>query len=174
MGRNRKKGNAKAANPITVFTDGSADINAKASGYGYVILNSAGQVIEEGSGPLELPNNTYAEIKAVLRGIEAAAKYEPTEVTVYTDYKTIPSVLKNDIKVWQKHGWKTSKGKDVKFADLWMLLQELSNSRKVDIRWIKGHSGNKYNNRCDYLAWEAMITSANNMITRRKTKLPVS
>lgn len=160
--KNRRKSRRKVPNPITVYTDGSADVKANASGYGYLVLDSAGQVLEEGSGSLTLPNNTYAEIKAVIIGMEAAGKYAPTELTVYTDYNVIPAILKQEIRLWQKRGWKTSKGQDIKFADLWKKLKEMSKAFNADIRWVKGHSGNLYNERCDYLAWNAMRNAAEN------------
>ena len=158
-GRNRRK-KREVPNPITVYTDGSADVKAKASGYGYLILDSNGCVLEEGSGSLDLPNNTYAEIKAVITGIEAALKYAPSELTVFTDYKVIPTILKQEIHLWQKREWKTSKGRDIKNAELWKELKELSKAFNVEIRWVKGHSGNVHNSRCDFLAWRAMRDAA--------------
>lgn len=159
MARSRINKNGEP-NPITVYTDGSADVKANASGYGYLILDSNGCVMEEGSGSLDLPNNIYAEIMAVITGIEAALKYAPSELTVFTDYKVIPTILRKEIHLWQKRQWKTSKGKDIKNAELWKKLKELSKACNVDVRWVKGHSGNVHNSRCDYLARRAMRDAA--------------
>jgi ribonuclease HI len=37
-------------------------------------------------------------------------------------------------------------------ADLWEKLLELCEQHEVTAQWVKGHSGNKENERCDYLA----------------------
>lgn len=53
---------------------------------------------------------------------------------------------------WYKNGWKTADKKDVKNRELWEALYKLVKIHKVEFIKVKGHSDNKYNNRCDKLA----------------------
>ena len=146
----------KVKKQLTVYADGSADIKSLTSGYGYVVLDSAGNIVEEGSGTLDYANNTYAELNAVLIGTEAALKYNPSQITVYTDYQTIPYALKHEISRWKKHDWQTSKGKKVRFEDLWKKLLKFTQTGRIKFDWVKGHCGNVHNDRCDFLAGEAV------------------
>ena len=52
----------------------------------------------------------------------------------------------------EKNDWNNSNKKPVKNKDLWIKLNDLCESNKVIWKWVKGHSGNKYNNLADELA----------------------
>ena len=56
---------------------------------------------------------------------------------------------------WEKNNWKTSDKKDVKNIDLWKKLKELTKNEKIEWNWIKGHSGDPYNELADKLAKKA-------------------
>jgi ribonuclease HI len=57
---------------------------------------------------------------------------------------------------WKARGWKTS-GKDpVKNQDLWQHLDTLAEGLSITWRWVKGHAGNVYNERCDSLTQKAI------------------
>ena len=55
---------------------------------------------------------------------------------------------------WQRRNWKNSQNKPVANRDLWEPLIELALSPDVDVsfRWVKGHSGDRWNDRVDELA----------------------
>ena len=53
---------------------------------------------------------------------------------------------------WKKNGWKTTTKKEVKNKDLWIELDKQILRHKVHWHWIKGHAGNKYNEKADLLA----------------------
>jgi ribonuclease HI len=55
-------------------------------------------------------------------------------------------------KRWQANGWKLSNDQDVKNADLWQQLVELCQLHDVEFRWVRSHSGNPDNERCDQQA----------------------
>ena len=56
------------------------------------------------------------------------------------------------IKSWKLNNWKTKDNKDVKNLDLWKQLDELENFHTIEWSWVKGHSGDKYNDEVDLLA----------------------
>ena len=71
----------------------------------------------------------------------------------YTDSQYVENAFtKHWITNWKRNGWKTAKGTDVLNKDLWLRLDALFQTRKVQFQWVKGHVGVKYNERCDALA----------------------
>lgn len=173
MGKKRRK-KKKEQHPMIVFADGSADAKENAAGYGYLVIDDNNNIVEEGSGGIIVANNAFAELTAVINGIVAASQYGPTAITVFTDYKTIPTALKSDIVRWNKNGWQTAKGRTVKNAELWMCLEELAKKHKVEFCWVKGHSGNEHNSRCDFLAGKARRDVATKRKANRMAEFPVS
>ena len=61
---------------------------------------------------------------------------------------------------WLKRGWKNSQGKPVANQDLWAPLFEvaLDPARQITFTWVKGHSGDRWNDVVDQLALEAAKT----------------
>ena len=62
---------------------------------------------------------------------------------------------------WQKNGWRNSRGNPVSNSDLWKALIELSEKHEIEWIKVKGHSTDKWNNRCDELAKEAIRRGMN-------------
>ena len=58
---------------------------------------------------------------------------------------------------WKRRGWRTSKKEPVKNQDLWEQLIGLYESRpgEISFRWVKGHSGDEWNDIVDQLALRA-------------------
>jgi ribonuclease HI len=54
---------------------------------------------------------------------------------------------------WKRRGWRNSQGKPVANRDLWepLLQLALGGDRTVEFSWVKGHSGDKMNDRVDLL-----------------------
>jgi ribonuclease HI len=57
---------------------------------------------------------------------------------------------------WKKNGWKTAKKQPVKNYELWQELDGLAKQHQITWKWVKGHSGNKYNDIADQLAVNAI------------------
>jgi ribonuclease HI len=55
---------------------------------------------------------------------------------------------------WRRRNWKNSQNKPVANRDLWEPLLDLALSPSVTVtfRWVKGHSGDRWNDRVDELA----------------------
>jgi len=57
---------------------------------------------------------------------------------------------------WLRRGWVNSQRKPVANRDLWEPLITLYRERgDVEFRWVKGHSGDRWNDEADRLAVEA-------------------
>ena len=57
---------------------------------------------------------------------------------------------------WIARGWRTQGNKPVANQDQWQeLLAAQTRHGKVEFRWLRGHDGNRWNERADELAGEA-------------------
>jgi ribonuclease HI len=134
---------------IDLYTDGACSGNPGPGGWGCVLIFN--EHIKELSGYQKEATNNQMELLAVIKGLNALN--ESCEVTVYTDSAYVSNAFKKGwIIAWQRNGWKTKNKTDVKNQNLW---KELLNQMKThEVKWVKvkGHSDNKYNNRCDELA----------------------
>lgn len=88
---------------------------------------------------------------AVICGLETL--HEDCSVQIFTDSRYVQDAfVKNWIKKWRSNGWKTSLRQDVANKDLWIRLSDLCEKHDCSFHWVKGHSQNQENNRCDELA----------------------
>ncbi|MCK9255250.1 MAG: ribonuclease HI [Bacteroidales bacterium] len=133
---------------ITIYTDGACTGNPGVGGYGIVLIS--GEHRKEVSEGFKLTTNNRMELLAVIVGLEMLRK-EGSNVTVYTDSKYVSEAInQNWIKDWVKKGFKK-----VKNPDLWRRFLEIYKKHNVEFIWVKGHSDNIENNRCDFLARQA-------------------
>ncbi len=138
---------------VTIYTDGACSGNPGPGGWGAILMYE--DIKKEISGSKKDTTNNIMEITAVLE----ALKLLKTEckVKVYSDSAYVVNAFNQGwIENWKKNNWKTS-GKDpVKNRELWEELYELTTKHQVEFIKVKGHSDNEFNNRCDYLATNAI------------------
>ena len=79
-----------------------------------------------------------------------------SQITIYTDSTYVKNGITEWVLKWKKNGWKNANKKPVKNKDLWLKLCNLCEKNKVNWRWVKGHSTNKFNNLADELATQAI------------------
>jgi len=141
---------------VQIYTDGACSGNPGPGGWGAVLLY--GKSKKEMSGFEEVTTNNRMELVSVITALEILK--EPCEVNLYTDSKYVANAVNLGwLESWQKKGWKR-KGGEVKNPDLWIRLMPLLKTHKVTFVWVKGHSDNEYNNRCDELAVAARMRAA--------------
>ncbi len=138
---------------IDLYTDGACSGNPGPGGYGAVL--KYGKAEKELSGGETETTNNRMELMAAIVGLEALK--EPCNVTLTSDSKyLVDAIQKNWLVNWQKKGWRKADGSPVLNRDLWERLQAQLDRHEVSFRWIKGHAGHPYNERCDRLAVEAI------------------
>lgn len=141
-----------AAGKVIIYTDGGALGNPGPGGYGVVLKYKKNR--RELSGGFRKTTNNRMEIMACIAGLRALKKQ--SEVIVYSDSKyVVDNISKGFVNRWKANGWMRSKGHRAENADLWEQLLELCDSHHVDFRWVRGHSVNAENERCDLLATKA-------------------
>lgn len=139
-----------------IYTDGACSGNPGPGGWGTVIYFSDGSVHELGGGEAQTTNNRM-EMQAAIRALEFLLTIDQTEgVALYTDSEYVKNGITQWLTGWKKKGWKTAAGKPVLNQDLWRtldLLQEQTLNR-LPLQWkyVKGHSGDPGNERCDEIA----------------------
>lgn len=144
-------------NSVDIWTDGAASPNPGFGGYGIVIKTADGEF--EISGSEAATTNNRMEMMAAIKALEALE--EPSIVNLRTDSKyVIDAFNKKWLVGWQKKGWKTSTGSAVKNQDLWLQLLALAKTHKITWTWVRGHSTDEDNARCDKLAVDARIKLA--------------
>jgi ribonuclease HI len=140
------------AGKILIYTDGGAIDNPGPGGYG-VVLRYKGHR-KELSGGFRRTTNNRMELLACIEGLKALKRR--CTVVLYSDSKyVVNGMSKGWAERWQARGWKLNNDEDVKNADLWQQLVILCQQHDVEFRWVRGHSGNPDNERCDQLAMAA-------------------
>ena len=133
---------------ITIYTDGSAKGNPGCGGYGVVMIS--GSYRKEISEGFRLTTNNRMELLAVIIALEKVKKPK-SDITIYSDSRyVIDAVKKNWVFNWEKINFKKKKN-----PDLWIRFLKVYKRHNVSFIWIKGHSNNIGNERCDTLAVKA-------------------
>jgi ribonuclease HI len=130
---------------IEVYTDGSATTKDKPGGYGWVLVVD-GEFHSEGSGSIPNATNNDAELEAALAGLVNAYKINPHKFTV---------TLVSDSQIIL--GWTSGRYrfKQANKQHKYDALMRLKTMMPVETRWVRGHAGDQWNERCDKLAGAA-------------------
>jgi Ribonuclease HI len=139
---------------VTIYTDGACSGNPGPGGWGAVLLFKD-QTRELSGGERETTNQRM-ELQAVI-GALGALKVTGWDVAVYSDSAYVVNAFQQQwLDTWQKNGWRNSKKEPVANQDLWQQLLMLTRQNRVKLLKVKGHAGDKYNERCDELARQAI------------------
>jgi len=134
---------------INIFIDGACSGNPGKGGWGVVILVNDNNPIFLKGGEVETTNNRM-ELTAAIKALEHFN--EPQLITLITDSKYVKDGIESWIVNWKKNGWKTSSKKPVKNKELWVELDSQITKHNITWKWVKGHTGERYNEKADFLA----------------------
>ena len=99
--------------------------------------------------------NNRMEVLAVIKGLEALK--EKCAVNLYSDSKyVVDAINKGWARKWKANGWRKADKSRALNVDLWDRLIKLLDFHEVKFIWVKGHADNKENERCDFLAIQAI------------------
>nr|WP_236587618.1 ribonuclease HI [Tumebacillus amylolyticus] len=134
---------------VTIYTDGACSGNPGPGGWGAVLMY--GEHLKEISGGEKVTTNNQMELQAVIEALKML-KY-PCKVDVYSDSAYVINCFKGRWYVnWEKNGWVNSKKEPVSNKEQWVELLKLFRFHKITWHKVKGHAGDKWNERCDELA----------------------
>jgi len=137
---------------IEIYTDGSCLGNPGPGGWGAILLYKEHQKKISGSNPAT--TNNRMEMQAVVEALKLIKK-ESAKVIIYTDSQYVKDGISKWIFAWKKNGWRNANRKLIKNVDLWQELDLEVSKHRVEWVWVKGHSGNHYNEIVDELARKA-------------------
>jgi len=135
---------------IQIYTDGACLGNPGKGGWGAILIYKEHQKKIFG-GEKETTNNRM-EIQAVIEALKALKK--PSKIDLYTDSTYVKDGITKWISGWKRNGWRTANRTPVKNSDLWQILESETIKHQIEWIWVKGHSGNHFNEIVDKLARE--------------------
>jgi ribonuclease HI len=136
---------------VTIYTDGGCKPNPGRGAWAAVLI--FGDVEKELYGWQETTTNNRMELTAAVSALAALKK--PCEVDFHIDSQYVKNGITSWIHNWMKNGWRTASKKPVENQDLWQQLYDLTQMHTIHWKWVRGHAGNKYNERVDQLATAA-------------------
>ena len=155
---------------IEVYSDGSSDgKSGGVGGWAFVILID-GVVVHEGSGSEVNATNNSVEIKGAIEGL----RY----VDCYLATKPNPSGTLREVILWSDSqlvlGYATGRYrcKALHLLPLYIELRKFFGKLNAKDEWVKGHSGEPNNERCDLLAKAAREASNNQLQPNKDPSCP--
>jgi ribonuclease HI len=148
---------------LRVFTDGGCSGNPGPGGWAFVIVDEDAVIAEKWGAEKDTTNNRMELMAAIaaleaIRDMTASGHAAPDRITVYTDSQYVQKGMTEWIHGWKQKRWQTSGKEAVKNQDLWQRLDSLAGQSTVIWVWIRGHTGNELNERCDRMTQEAIAS----------------
>ncbi len=137
---------------VTIYTDGGCAPNPGAGGWAYILIAEDGRRKQRSGNAADTTNNRM-ELTAALEALRALKV--PCEVTLHTDSEYLRNGITQWLAAWIKRGWRTASKQPVKNRDLWEALYHVAQNHTITWEWVKGHSGNEFNDLVDQLATDA-------------------
>ena len=142
---------------VRIYTDGACSGNPGPGGWGAVLIFGE-NILELNEGFRHTTNNRM-EILAVVNSLSKLKR--SSEVVVISDSKyLVDAINKGWVQRWKSNGWRRNKKDMASNVDLWKLLLVQLQRHKVEFEWVKGHSGDTYNDLADKLAVEASVSKS--------------
>jgi ribonuclease HI len=101
--------------------------------------------------------NQFAELSAIHLGLKTLTR--PVQVRVFSDSQYAIQVCRDWMHTWAGRGWRRSKtlkaienNQQIQNLEIIQKIHSLAEVHQIEWNWVKGHSGNTENERCDKLA----------------------
>ena len=135
---------------VTIYTDGGSSGNPGPGGYGAIIIFNGEK--NELCGGYRYTTNNRMELMGVIMALRSL-EHRDKPITLYTDSSyVVNGITKGWAEKWRKNNWIKSDKQPAINPDLWGEILDLIKPLNIKFRWVKGHAGNPFNERCDELA----------------------
>ena len=130
---------------VEIYSDGSSEGNSTGrGGWSYVIVVD-GVKYRENSGHLAKATNNIAEITGAIEGLA----YVTSDSTLCTASEVI---LISDSQLVLRYATGEYQCRKFHLVPYYIKLRNFFKHLNATTRWVKGHTGDTYNERCDELA----------------------
>ena len=138
---------------ISIHTDGSCLGNPGPGGWA-ALLRYQEKERELSGGEAQTTNNRM-ELMAAIVALETLT--EPCQIDLYIDSQYVRQGITEWMPNRVRRNWKTAGGDPVKNRDLWERLHAAVGRHRIVWHWVKGHSGDRDNERVDVLARDQAV-----------------
>jgi ribonuclease HI len=133
---------------ITIYTDGGASPNPGAGAWAFIYIAND-QVLHEHGGYCPKTTNNRMELQALIEAYRQAPN--DLAITVYSDSQLCVRTVCEWAPTWKRNGWRRKTG-PISNLDLVQELYSLAQAKpKLSLRWIRAHSGHRWNEYVDTL-----------------------
>jgi len=152
---------------VTLITDGACVNNPGPGGWGFLIRY--GETVMELSGCVPDTTNNRMELVAAIEGLKAL-KWSCAVFLISDSQYLIKGLDSWRIKWAQQDSLRGQPGckASIPNADLWRQLDDLAGKHTITCQWVRAHTGNVDNERCDQLAENAAEGLADKLGTVRR------
>lgn len=157
---------------MIIYTDGACQGNGKASnkgGFGVVVLDNDENLLYNYNKLCENTTNNREELKAIIysmltHGVNINNNEFVNNIPiVYSDSNYCVQTLNTWMFNWERNGWIKSDKKTPENLDLIQVYYEwYQKGYRIDLRKVKGHAGQKWNEMADDLATGRINPTKNN------------
>jgi ribonuclease HI len=132
---------------VTIYTDGACDPNPGPGGWAALLIFSKREQVFTGS-EMQTTNNRM-ELTAAIEALKALN--QPSQIEFFTDSQYLRLGITEWIPNWRARNWRRKGGK-LANVDLWQALDKKILTHQINWHWVRGHSGDRNNQRVDRLA----------------------
>lgn len=136
---------------VTIYTDGACDPNPGPGGWAALLLFEGREKSLSGS-EADTTNNRM-ELTAAIQALQALKEH--SQVEFFTDSQYLRLGITEWMPNWRARNWRRKGGK-LANVDLWQALDRAIQGHRINWHWVRGHAGDRYNQRVDYLARRAI------------------
>jgi ribonuclease HI len=136
---------------VSIFTDGACKGNPGPGGWAAILKYGSTEKIISGNDPHT--TNNRMELTAALKALQALNR--PCRVQLFTDSEYLKRGITEWLPGWRARGWRRKEGA-LKNVELWQALDQEMRKHQVSWHWVRGHAGNRMNEKVDRLARQAI------------------
>jgi ribonuclease HI len=139
---------------LSIYTDGSCEPNPGPGGWAAILVHEP-----QTTNPLVLrgsersTTNNRMDFTAPFAALRWMIETGYSTATIFSDSEYVVNTMSSWVWAWEKKGYRKAK----KNLDIIQPLHELQKNLFVKWKWVKGHSGNRWNERADEEAELARI-----------------
>lgn len=137
---------------LTIYVDGSCRGNPGPGGYAVIVLDDNEKIVSTYQHQEPETTNNRQELKAILYAMLYYGRERPCPI-VYSDSAYAVNTFTSWMFTWANNNWRKSKNQIPENLDLIQSYYDLyQKGYRIDLRQIKGHSGQKWNEIADKMA----------------------